>query len=44
MQYIDDCKAQDEWGWNALYPDFESIVKDFIEEVQKRPEFYGLRN
>jgi threonine 3-dehydrogenase len=44
MQFIDDSKAQEEWGWNALYPDLESIVKDFIEEVQMRPAFYGIRS
>jgi nucleoside-diphosphate-sugar epimerase len=44
VQSIDDSKAHEEWGWNALYPDLESVVKDFIEEVHMRPAFYGIRS
>ncbi len=43
MQFIDDSNARKEWGWDVLYPDLESIVKDFIREVQMRPAFYGVR-
>jgi nucleoside-diphosphate-sugar epimerase len=44
MQFIDDHKACEEWGWKPLYPNIESIVKDFINEVQTNPEFYGIRS
>jgi threonine 3-dehydrogenase len=42
MQVIDDSKAREEWGWEPLYQDLESIVEDYIKEVRTRPEFFGI--
>jgi len=32
----------EEWGWQPLYSDFEKVAKDTIEELQTRPERYGI--
>jgi len=42
MQVIDDTSARNEWGWKPVYQDLESLVVDFIEEVRKRPYFFGI--
>jgi len=38
----DDTNAREEWGWEPLYQDLESIVEDYIKEVQARPGFFGI--
>lgn len=38
----DDSKARQEWGWKPQYLDLESVVEDFLEEVRKNRERYGL--
>jgi nucleoside-diphosphate-sugar epimerase len=41
-QTYDDTNAREEWEWQPLYKDLESIVEDYIHEVRTRPEFFGL--
>jgi len=42
VDVYDDSRARKEWGWKSRYPNFEVVVRDFIEEVRKNPERYGL--
>ncbi len=42
VMVFDDTRARQEWGWEPLHADFEKLVKDFIQEVRTRPQFYGL--
>lgn len=42
VEVYDDTKAREEWGWESHYPDFEKVVEDFLEEVRRHPERYGL--
>lgn len=42
VEVYDDSKARKEWGWNSRYPNFEMVVKDFIEEVRRNPERYKV--
>jgi len=42
MKAVDDTPAREEWGWQPLYTDFETIVEDFIHEVNTRPQLWGL--
>lgn len=42
LDVFDDTKAREEWGWQPSYPDFDTLVTDFIEEIRVRPERYGL--
>jgi threonine 3-dehydrogenase len=41
VEVYDDSRARKEWGWNPRYPNFEMVVRDFIEEVRRNPERYG---
>ena len=43
-QTYDDTNAREEWGWDPLYQDLESIVVDYIKEVRTRPQFFGITN
>jgi nucleoside-diphosphate-sugar epimerase len=42
VDVFDDSRARKEWGWESRYPNFERVVRDFIEEVRKNPERYGI--
>jgi len=42
VDVYDDSRARKEWGWESRYPNFERVVADFIEEVRKNPERYGI--
>ncbi len=42
VDVFDDSRAREEWGWYAMYPDFDKVVVDFIEEIHNRPERYGI--
>lgn len=42
VEVYDDSRARKEWGWNPSYPNFEMVVRDFIEEVKRNPERYEL--
>lgn len=42
VEVYDDSRARKEWGWNSRYPNFEMVVKDFIEEVRRNPERYKV--
>ncbi len=42
VDVFDDSRAREEWGWYAMYPDFDKVVVDFIEETRNRPERYGI--
>ena len=42
VDVFDDSRAREEWGWQPLYSDFEKVAKDTIEELQTRPERYGI--
>lgn len=42
MKAVDDTPAREEWGWQPLYTDFETIVEDFIHELKTRPQLWGL--
>jgi threonine 3-dehydrogenase len=42
VEVFDDNRARKEWGWNPRYPNFEMVVRDFIEEVRRNPERYGV--
>jgi nucleoside-diphosphate-sugar epimerase len=42
LEVYDDSRAREEWGWKSRYPNFEMVVRDFIEEVRKNPERYGI--
>ena len=42
VDVYDDSRARKEWGWESRYPNFEIVVSDFIEEVKKHPERYGI--
>jgi threonine 3-dehydrogenase len=42
LDVFDDTRAREEWGWQPSYPDFDTLVTDFIEEIRVRPERYGL--
>ncbi len=41
-QVYDDTNARNEWGWSPRYETLESIVEDYIEEVQTRPAYFGI--
>ncbi len=41
-QVYDDTNARKEWGWSPRYETLESIVEDYIEEVQTRPAYFGI--
>ena len=41
-QTYDDTNAREEWNWQPLFEDLESIVEDYIEEVRTRPEFFVI--
>jgi len=41
-EVYDDGRARKEWGWKSRYPDFEMVVTDFLEEVRRNPERYGI--
>jgi threonine 3-dehydrogenase len=40
---VDDSKAREEWGWKPQYQELDVLIKDFISEIQKNPERYGVR-
>jgi threonine 3-dehydrogenase len=42
LDVFDDTTAREEWGWQPSYPDFDTLVTDFIEEIRVRPGRYGL--
>ncbi len=42
IKVLDDSRARQEWGWRPQYDSYDKVVKDFIQEVKTRPEFYGL--
>lgn len=42
MDVIDDSKAREEWNWEPLYPNFEEVVRDFIQEMRQNPKRYGI--
>jgi len=42
IEVYDDSRARKEWGWNPRYPNFEMVVRDFIEEVRRDPERYEV--
>ena len=42
VEVYDDSRAREEWGWKSRYPNFERVVADFIEEVRKNPDRYGI--
>lgn len=42
VDVFDDSKAREEWGWQAMYSDFDKLVADFIEETRSRPDRYGI--
>ena len=42
VDVYDDSRARSEWVWESIYPNFEMVVRDFIEEVRKNPERYGI--
>ena len=39
-KYLDETKGQQEWGWKTKFL-LDDTVRDFIKEVQARPEIYG---
>jgi threonine 3-dehydrogenase len=39
---IDDSRAREEWGWKPEFTSLEMVIKDFINEMKTRPQFYGL--
>ncbi len=39
-KYMDESKANEEWGWKTKYF-LKETVRDFIKEVQAHPEIYG---
>lgn len=42
VDIFDDSKAREEWGWQAMYSDFDKVVLDFIEEIRSRPDSNGI--
>ncbi len=42
MDVFDDSKAREEWNWEPLYPNFEEVVKDFIQEMRQNAKRYGI--
>jgi threonine 3-dehydrogenase len=42
VEVYDDSRARKEWDWNSRYPNFEMVVRDFLEEVRRNPERYGI--
>jgi len=42
VEVYDDSRARKEWEWNSRYPNFEMVVRDFIEEVRRNPERYEV--
>ena len=42
VDVYDDSRARKEWRWKSRYPNFEVVVEDFIKEVRKNPERYGI--
>jgi len=42
VNIIDDSRARQEWGWEALYTDYKKVVADFIQEVRTNPQGWGL--
>lgn len=42
MQVIDDTRTKKEWGCNPIYKDLDSILNDYLGEIQTRPEFFGI--
>jgi len=39
-KFLDERKAQEEWGWKTKYF-LEESVRDFIKEIQAHPEIYS---
>lgn len=37
IEVVDDSRAREEWGWQPLYPDFERVIVDTIEELRAIP-------
>ncbi len=42
VEVYDDSRAREEWGWKSRYSILHIVVKDFIEEVCKNRERYGI--
>jgi nucleoside-diphosphate-sugar epimerase len=42
VQFFDDSKAREEWGWAAGYSDFDNLLVDFIEEIRLHPKRYDI--
>ena len=42
IDVFDDSRAREEWGWQAMYSDFDKVITDFIAEIQTRPGLYGI--
>ncbi len=42
VEVYDDSRAKEEWGWESRYSDLDTVIGDFIEEVRKNPERYGI--
>ncbi len=42
VDVFDDSRARTEWGWESRYPNFDIVVRDFMEEMKRNPERYGL--
>lgn len=42
VEVYDDSRARKEWGWKSKYSNLDVIVEDFIAEVRKNPERYGI--
>jgi len=42
VEVYDDSRAKEEWGWESRYSNLDTVVGDFIEEVRKNPEGYGI--
>lgn len=43
VEFIDDSAARNEWGWQPPDTSLEKLVADFIEEVRKRPDYWGIK-
>jgi len=42
VREVDDSCAKEEWGWQPLFTDLDSIVTDYIDEIKIRPHLWEL--
>jgi len=42
MQILDDTRAREEWGWEPRYNNLDGMIVDFIEEVRRGAELFGI--